>query len=577
MEEKINVTLTGVTNTSVIDFAAAELDKYLKRIYPEDILRSKQFIFKLCQEGFRFDGYSVDEEGDSVTISSCCQRGILHGVYAFLRKLGCSFVFPLPQKQHVPKLSQWKSVTLRNEPYMEYRGICLYNTTKENLQRTLLAVDWMAKNGFNFILTSIHRLDDTGCCKHAIMWDEIEDALLPELEKRGIVIDMSEHSTDYYFPKEKLFKEHPDWFAQVDGKRQVGQICYSNKDAVNAFADSIASFVKDKPYFKFFGIWPLDGGGYCECENCKDSQTIFEANRVVAQKIYEVRPDLTVEHLAYTPQSFPRPKRPMPKNMSALVCHVRDNVAYEWSLAAQDCGGAFYFDYMTADHYRFRSNVIFNPEYCKDTVNALVSYNYRGVVSLYLPVDCYFQSSLNLYYMSQLYYNPVKSIEEITLDLAAELFGCDNAEEGAEILEFIAQKIFDKSLWSGYSFSHDWFKEHITNRNEALDSIHLEKFNKIASAILDDISYFEAQVEDMYKGNVKLLKQFVELSALYYNCVDSFNAQKDTPEKAEPYFEKLKQLNKEENSPFIDEEYARWRVTGRDNIFDASGENLYQV
>ena len=577
MGEFLNVKLIGCSKSCVVDFAVDELGRYLNLIYPNDIIKRKYFFFNLCGEGFRFDGYSVEEENNVVTFSSCCERGLLLAVYAFLRKTGCSFVFPLPEKQIVPKLNEWKKVKIKNEPYIEYRGICLYNTTKENIDKTLLAVDWMAKNGFNFLLTSIHRLDDTGCNKHAILWDEIEDVILPEIEKRGIVIDMSEHSTDYYFPKEKLYKIHPEWFAQVNGKREPGQICYSNKDAVNAFADSIVEFVKDKPYFKFFGIWPLDGGGYCECEKCRDPQTIFEANRIIANKIKSVRPDLTVEHLAYTPQSFPRPKKPMPENMCTLVCHLRDNVAYEWAQAAKNCGGAFYFDYMTADHYRFRSNVIFNPEYCRDTVNALISYNYRGVVSLYLPVDCYFQSSLNLYYMSQLYYNPVKSVEDITLDLAAELFGCENAQEGSEILLFIAKKVFDKSLWNGYSFSHDWYKEHIINRNDIIDSLHLNRFNEAVGAIIDDLVYFETQVKYMYKDNVRLLKQFVELTSLYYNCVDFFNAKRDDPLKAEPYFERLKQLNKEKNSPFIDAEYARWRITGRDNIFNVSKENLYEV
>lgn len=577
MDNSLNVKLNNCEKGSVISFAVSELNRYMNIIYPRDVLEEKYFFFNIVDSGFRFDGYSVEEDNNIISFSASMERGLLYAVYAFLRKTGCSFLFPLPEKQYIPKLTSWKTVSLKQEPYMEYRGICLYNTVKETIDKTCLAVDWMAKNGFNFLLTSIHRTDDTGCNKHAILWDEIGDELLPEIEKRGIVIDMSEHSTDFYFPRNEVFKKHPEWFAEVDGVREPGQICYSNLDAVDYFADSIVDFVKDKPWFKFFGIWPLDGGGYCQCEKCKNPQTIFEANSKIANKIKAVRPDLTVEHLAYTPQSFPRPKEKMPQNMSVLVCHLRNNVAYEWSVAAQDAGGAFYFDYMTADHYRFRSNVIFNPTYCRETVNALISYKFRGVVSLYLPVDCWFQSSLNLFYLSQLYYDPTKSIDEITLELSAELFGKENAQQGAVVLNNIANEIFDKTLWSGYSFAHEWYNEHLMNRSRELDALHALKLNSACDKVISDLENIKTHVKQQYEKNTELLISFVEIQKLFYNCVDSYNAKYDTPLKAEPYFEKLKKLNAQLNSPFISHEYARWRITGRDNIFDTSAENLYQV
>ena len=222
-------------------------------------------------------------------------------------------------------------------------------------------VDWMGKNGYNFLLTSIHREDDTEQGDHAILWDEIGDVLLPELQKRGIVIDMSEHSTDFFFPREELFRQHPEWFALENGVRCPSQICYSNPEAVEVFGDRLAAFAADKPWIRFLGIWPLDGGGYCQCEACKDPLTIYRANRRIAEKLAAVRPDVIAEYLAYRPQSYTRPDEDLPKNMSALVCSVRDQVAYEWALRAKGAGGAFYFDYNTGDHYRWRSNLWLNP------------------------------------------------------------------------------------------------------------------------------------------------------------------------------------------------------------------------
>ena len=572
--------LCAASGSAVISFAGEELNRYLSEMFPPNILQEKTFTFQLLGDGLRFDGYQIREEKNCITIEACQERGLLHGAYALLRHLGCSFLFPGEKRQRVPKLETWPlkdGFSVKAEPWLEYRGICFYHTTKETVEKTRDAIDWMAKNGFNFLMTSIHRKDDTGCGDHAVLWDEIGDQLLPEVQKRGIVLDMSEHSTDYYFPKEKVFAEHPEWFAQVDGKRSPGQLCYSNADAVEAYGDALAAFAKDKPWFQFMGIWPLDGGGYCECEHCRDPETIFRANRRIAQKLRKVRPDLAVEHLAYTPQSFARPTDAMPDNMSVLVCHVRDRVAYEWALRAKPAQGAFYFDYMTGDHYRYRSDVILNPDYCRDTVKTLISYGYRGVVSLYLPLDCWFVPSLNYWYLSHLYYEPTAMLGTMHRQLAEELFGTAGAEKGAKVLETIAEELLEPSLWSGDAHHPDWFCEHITNRCTALDRENAQRVDAACASLRNQLQQLQSQVEAQYRENTERMLDFVELQQLYYHGVDQYDADRDTAERAEPYFQKLRELEQKPDSPFISERYARWRVTGRDNIFDPEKTNLFQA
>lgn len=566
------------TDCAISSFARNELEHYLSEIFPPDALENYTFMLKRTETGLRYDGYRIRQKSSCIAVEACQERGLLHGVYALLRRLGCSFLFPGKARQSVPQLKRWPftdGFSMQEEPWLEYRGICFYNTTKNTLSKTQDAIDWMAKNGFNFLLTSIHRNDDTGCGDHAILWDEIGEQLLPELQKRGIVLDMSEHSTDYYFPKEKVFSEHPEWFALTDGKRSPGQICYSNQNAVEAYGNALAAFAKDKPWFQFMGIWPLDGGGYCTCEHCQDPETIFRANRVIAEKLRKVRPDLTVEHLAYTPQSFARPSEPMPDNMSVLVCHVRDQVAYEWGLHARHARGAFYFDYMTGDHYRYRSNVILNPAYCRDTVKALISYGYRGIVSLYLPVDCWFIPSLNYWYLSRLYYNPGEKLHTMHRQLAEELFGMAGAEKGAKVLSEISEDLLEPSLWNGMSHNHEWYCEHITNRCTALDRVNGQVIDTSYHSLKEKLTELFSEVDSNHRSNVKWMQDFVELQRLYYHCVDQYDGDRDGQERAEPYFQKLKELEAQTDSPFISEQYARWRVTGRDNIFDPEKVNLF--
>lgn len=563
---------------AVLDFAQAELRAMLSTLL-KDSAQTVTIEFGRAKNALRFDGYAVSCRPGVLRVEATTCRGILHGSYEALRKLGCDFTFPGAARQSIPSNAHdgLPSFQIRREPWLEYRGLCLYNTTKETLGATRDAIDWMAKNGFNFLLTSIHRLDDSGQGDHAILWDEIGDALRPELQKRGIVLDMSEHSTDYFFPREKLFREHPEWFSLLQGKRCPGQICYSNGEAVEAYGDSLAEFAGRMDGIRFLGIWPLDGGGYCECDACKDRLTIYRANRRIAEKIAAVRPDLIVEHLAYTPQSFGRPPKALPKNMSVLVCSTRDKVAYEWAQRAKNSGGAFYFDYNTADHYRWRAQMWLNPYYCRQMVNTMAAYGFRGVVSLYLPVTCWWQASINYWYLRRFYYEPTADARALTGELAAGLFHTQTPQRFAELLMRIYDELQAPELWSREPHALEGFREHITGRNRELDAAHREHYERVLGEIGQELADMGENPEVSSNRNYQILLSYLKLQHLYYVLLDQYDANADSPEKAEAYFAELERLKEMGDDPFISAAYARWRIAGRDSILRPETENAFQA
>lgn len=563
---------------TILGFAQGELTKMLS-ILMDDHARQISIVLARSQKALRFDGYHIVCEPHMLRIEAVTARGILHGSYEALRRLGCDFIFPGEKRQNIPQhiYESLPAFEARQEPWLEYRGLCLYNTKKETLAETRDAIDWMAKNGFNFLLTSIHRLDDSGEGDHAILWDEIGTKLLPEIQKRGIVLDMSEHSTDYYFPKEELFRKHPEWFALVGGKRCPGQICYSNAEAVEAYGDSLAAFVRGKEEFLFFGIWPLDGGGYCECSACRDPLTIYRANKRIAEKIAAVRPDLTVEHLAYTPQSFGRPNEAVPNNMSVLVCSVRDKIAYEWARCTKNSKGAFYFDYNTGDHYRWRTLPWLNPYYCREMVNTMVAYGYRGVVSLYLPVNCWWQASINYWYLRHFYYEPTADVRELTDELAERLFGAQEAQRMAGLLMRVYNELQAPEIWSRDPQMAEGFREHIVDRVRELDAAHREYYERVLNEIEQELKGLAAGAKSAGNSNGQHLLDYLKLQHLYYVLLDQFDADGDDPAQAEAYFEELAKLEQNEDDPFISEKYARWRIAGRDSILRPDQENAFQA
>lgn len=64
--------------------------------------------------------------------------------------------------------------------------------------------------------------------------------------------------------KGRTFQEHPEWFALVNGQRRPPQMCTTNPDVIARMVDYVLEGKAD-----IMNISPSDGGGFCECENCR--------------------------------------------------------------------------------------------------------------------------------------------------------------------------------------------------------------------------------------------------------------------------------------------------------------------
>lgn len=67
----------------------------------------------------------------------------------------------------------------------------------------------------------------------------------------------------------RVFNEHPEYFALVDGERSPRQHCLSNPDVLKIVVDEIKKRVAKNPDQRVIGLGPNDGGGFCQCEDCR--------------------------------------------------------------------------------------------------------------------------------------------------------------------------------------------------------------------------------------------------------------------------------------------------------------------
>ena len=72
-------------------------------------------------------------------------------------------------------------------------------------------------------------------------------------------------------------KEHPEYYALVRGERQAkyymgshgGQVCTSNPAVIEIFAQAAMAYFTANPDRDMFSLSPNDGGGFCECADCR--------------------------------------------------------------------------------------------------------------------------------------------------------------------------------------------------------------------------------------------------------------------------------------------------------------------
>ena len=284
----------------VVKFAAAELQGYLKKITGNELTikasdeRDNDKVIRFIIEdnkAIKWDGYSIEVAKTGIILSARESRALLYAAYSLLERAGCSFFYPGENEEIVPKQPTIEITPYKHiyNPVLEHRGLALYGLQANSIPLGRNIISWMAKNKMNFILVSENRPSDSDGPAHGSIWKEVSNELLSELQKRGFIIEMSEHCAPVFFPR-ALFKDHPDWFALNNGVRKLGeppysgQMCYSNKDGVEYYATAIANYAAKHPEFHIIGTWPLDGGEYCECKGCKDPETVFRAAMRVAEK-----------------------------------------------------------------------------------------------------------------------------------------------------------------------------------------------------------------------------------------------------------------------------------------------------
>lgn len=145
------------------------------------------------------------------------------------------------------------------------------------------------------------------------------------------------HTFHPLVPPEKHFKDHPEWYSLIKGKRTAenAQLCLSNPELLAFVIERVREEIRANPQARIVSVSQNDCFNPCECPNCKaiddaegsPSGSLLKFVNQVAEKIEPEFPQVAVDTLAYQ-YTRKAPKTIKPRaNVIVRLCSIECNFA----------------------------------------------------------------------------------------------------------------------------------------------------------------------------------------------------------------------------------------------------------
>jgi hypothetical protein len=292
------------------------------------------------------------------------------------------------------------------------------------------------------------------------------------------------HTFHRLLPWETYFSGHPEYFALVNGKRSIDQVCPSNPEVKKIISEKLREEMDKQPDKQKWSVSQNDNFSYCQCDQC--SKTIAEEGSPAGPIIRLVNdiakqfPDKIISTLAYQ-YSRKAPLKVKPrKNVEIMLCTIElhrhdpietDPESADFKKDMEDwgkiCSNIFLWDYTINFNHSispFPNLHVLQPNiqfFTKNHVNALFEQSNSTVG--------YEFSELKVHLLSKLMWNP-------NLDFEYEKQQFLHATYGTAY-PYISQYIdaLEKNLKE--TSSKLWIYEHpVVHQNGLFSEEHLKEY-----------------------------------------------------------------------------------------------------
>lgn len=309
--------------------AAGELQKYLGqamstkavvgRASTNDGLRVVLAVDRGLAKELTEEGFRMQSDGRTVRLTGAGPLAVRHAAYAFLEHLGCRWFFPGQAWEVVPKLEPvFPVIDQTSRPSYQRRSIWYGWGIGPIPENAVAYRDWVRKNRQGGLLTGGMGHSYAGIAR-------------PDLH----------------------FKDHPEWFPLIDGKRIAGgQLCLANADIRQRAIDRALKYFKAHPDIRMISMSPNDGAGWCQCPYCAElgsvtDQALWLANQV-ADAVRPKFPGRMIAMYAYAGTS-PPPNIKAASNVIIFIATAFNQFGFEkglegWSKRAAKIGIRDYYN-----------------------------------------------------------------------------------------------------------------------------------------------------------------------------------------------------------------------------------------
>lgn len=327
--------------------------------------------------GLASDGIVIRTVGNDLILAGGHPRGTLYAVYSFLEDyLGCrwwsSKVSTIPNNPTI----KIEPLDFHYVPLLEYRSPFWFDAFDG---------DWAVRNKCN---GHAHRLDAKHGGKH--------------------IYEGHVHTFYRLIPPDKYFKENPEWFSELNGKRTYNraQLCLTNEQMRAELVKNLKERLRENPAATIASVSQNDWRGNCQCSNCaaieKEEESpaglMLRFINAIAADIEKEFPNVAISTLAYQytrkPPEITKPRHNVIVQLCSIECSFSKPLSDERNKAFRDdivgwskiCDRLYIWDYTTD----FRHYIMPHPNLrvLGPNVKFFVDHNVKGIFE---------QGSYNMY------------------------------------------------------------------------------------------------------------------------------------------------------------------------------------
>ncbi len=290
--------------------------------------------------GLGEEGIIIRSEGNHLILTGgeAASRGTLYAVYTFLEEsVGCQWWTPtastIPNRPtlEIPRQDH------RYRPPFELRDPYIWDVFNQP--------DWQVRNRTNGQRSGL------------------DPARGGTVNFRGHY-----HSFDRMLPSKEFFKDHPEWYTEINGKREGGgQLCLSNPEVLRLVTQKVRELLLNAPADTIVHVEQNDNQRYCQCAPCRavdeeeggPSGSLIRFVNGVAEGIEAEFPKASIETLAYQysrkPPLVTKPRANVIVRMSSIICSFSNpfhhpqnrDFAEELEGWTKICQRVYIWDYIT--------------------------------------------------------------------------------------------------------------------------------------------------------------------------------------------------------------------------------------